>query len=290
MALPAECWRWYPGYVGLYQVSTRDRVRSVDRWVTDKTGKKYFVKGKILKPWRNKGGNLQVELSRNNKRRNFSVRRLVLEVWGDGNPEGKPQINHIDECKSNNVVLALPYECWRWVPGFEGLYQVSTRGRVRSVDRWVTYKDGKKYFYKGRILKQRRGNSGYLYVGLCLDGKQRHFLVHRLVAMAWLDNPDGKPEVNHLDETKNNDVYNLEWCTHIDNLNYGTGNKRRAASRLNGSLSKPVQALNPKTGQVVLEFPSASEAGRKGFNQGHLSACCRGEERTHKGFAWRYKE
>lgn len=181
-----------------------------------------------------------------------------------------------------NVILALPAECWRWIPGYEGLYQVSTRGRVRSVDRWVTDKDGRKRLIKGKILKQRVDKDGYLRVTLSRDGKKRVFLVHRLVAETWLDNPEGKPEVNHLDENPGNpDVFNLSYCTRKENNNWGTRNKR---------LSKAVQAIVPKTGAVVLEFPSVREAGRKGFNQSAVSACCLGKRKTHRGYIWRYKE
>ena len=189
----------------------------------------------------------------------------------------------------NNVILALPAECWRWIPGYEGLYQVSTRGRVRSVDRWVTCKEGSKTgskrFLEGKILSPKRNKEGYLRVKLYRNGKLRRFAVHRMVAMAWIDNPMDKPEVNHLDEQKgNNDVYNLEWCSRKYNINYGTGSKRSADSR-----SKTVQAINPSTGVVVLEFPSTCEAGRKGFDQAAVSNCCRGERKTHKGYMWRYK-
>ena len=178
-------------------------------------------------------------------------------------------------------------ECWRWIPGYEGIYQVSTRGRVRSVDRWVTYPDGSKRFFKGRILKPGRGKNGYLFVSLYRDGKRHQILIHRLVAMAWLDNPENKPQINHLDEDKTNcSVENLSYCSAKENINWGTGIKRRAASR-----SMPVQAIDVKTGEVVLEFPSMMEAGRKGFDQGHVSACCLGKygHKTHHGFIWRYK-
>lgn len=189
----------------------------------------------------------------------------------------------------SNVILALPNECWRWIPGYEGLYQVSTRGRVRSVDRWVTCKEGSKTgskrFLEGKILSPKRNKEGYLRVKLYRNGKLRYFKIHRLVAMAWLDNPMDKPEVNHLDEQKgNNDVYNLEWCSRKYNINYGTGIKRRAARR-----SKAVEAIDPNTGQVVREFPSTMEAGRNGFHSGGISNCCLGRQRTHHGLAWRYK-
>lgn len=189
--------------------------------------------------------------------------------------------------------MALPMECWRWIPGYEGWYQVSTRGRVRSVDRWVTDNTGRKYLIKGKILKPTRDKDGYLTVNLHRDGKKRTFKIHRLVAMAWLDNPEGKPQVNHRDEDKtNNSVENLSFMTAKENVTWGTGIERATASKLNGKLSKSVQAIDPKTGAVVKEFPSTMEAERNGFNSSHISACCRGERRfkTHKGFAWRYKQ
>lgn len=177
-------------------------------------------------------------------------------------------------------------EIWRPVKGYEGLYEVSNRGRIRSVDRWVTDEDGIKRFRKGKILKPGPDKKGYLHVGLGRNGKKRFFLVHRLVAMAWLDNSEGKPQINHIDEDKsNNDVSNLEWTTAKENTNWGTGCKRSAASR-----SKAVQALDPETGQVVMKYSSTMEAERNGFNSSNISACCLGKCRTHKGFAWRYKQ
>lgn len=181
--------------------------------------------------------------------------------------------------------MALPYECWAWVPGFEGLYQVSTRGRVRSVGMWVNSSYGSKQFREGRILKPGRSNNGYLHVTLFRDGKRRTFSVHRLVAMAWIDNPENKPQVNHRDEGKSNDVYNLEWCTSSENINYGTRNKRDAASK-----SKAVLALDPETGKVVREFASMMEAQRNGFCNSSISECCNGKALSHRGFVWRFKD
>lgn len=183
-------------------------------------------------------------------------------------------------------VLALPYECWRWIPGYEDIAQVSTMGNVKTVGRWVLLNDGRKHFRKERILKPTRNKEGYLRVGLSRNGKKRRFLVHRLVAETWLDNPENKPQVHHRNEQKDmNFVENLSWATAKENSNWGTRNKRRA-----DKLSMPVEAVDPNTGQVVMEFSSTMEAGRKGFDSGHISACCRGERKTHKGFAWRFKE
>ena len=114
-------------------------------------------------------------------------------------------------------------EEWRPVVGYEGLYEVSNTGRVRSLDRYVKGK-GKSYFlHKGRVLSPAIKPEGYLIVRL----QRRTFYIHRLVTAAFLPNPDNLPEVNHKDEDKtNNRVENLEWCDHKYNMNYGTRNIR----------------------------------------------------------------
>lgn len=110
-------------------------------------------------------------------------------------------------------------EEWRPIEGYEGLYEVSSYGRVRSLDRY----DERNCFREGRILKLYTRKGGYLFVQLHLNGKGKNYLVHRLVAIAFIPNPDNLPEVNHLDEDKtNNRVENLEFCDRKYNINYGT--------------------------------------------------------------------
>ena len=126
-------------------------------------------------------------------------------------------------------------EEWRPVVGYEGLYEVSNIGRVRSLDRYVKGK-GKSYFlHKGRVLSPGIKTEGYLIVRL----QRRMFYVHRLVTEAFLPNPDNLPEVNHKDEDKlNNRVDNLEWCTVKYNNNYGTRTIRAKETAIkNGSWS-----------------------------------------------------
>ena len=125
-------------------------------------------------------------------------------------------------------------EEWRPIEGYEGLYEVSNTGRVRSLDRYV--KNGRSYrFQKGRVLSPAKNTGGYFSV--CLQG--RRFMIHRLVAQAFIPNPDNLPQVNHRDENKlNNRVDNLEWCDHIYNMNYGTKNIRAKETAIkNGSWS-----------------------------------------------------
>lgn len=118
----------------------------------------------------------------------------------------------------NSVVLDV--EKWKDVWGYEDYYQVSTLGRVRSKDRVV--RAGKaEYNKRGRILKQDKTTTGYLKVGLSVNGKRKEFKVHRLVANAFISNEFKKPYINHKDmDTKNNNVSNLEWCTQKENMQH----------------------------------------------------------------------
>lgn len=120
-------------------------------------------------------------------------------------------------------------EIWKDILGYEGLYQVSSFGRVRGLDRY----DSMNRFWKGRILKSQTGTGGYLFVQLCLNGKVKAYSVHRLVAETFIHNPDNLPQVNHLDEDKtNNRVENLEFCDSKYNVNYGTRIERIRDIRL----------------------------------------------------------
>ena len=114
-------------------------------------------------------------------------------------------------------------EIWKPVVGYEGLYEVSNLGRVRSLDRY----DSRNHFRKGRIMKQSYCSKGYLTIDLCLNRKNKKCLVHRLIAQAFIPNPDNLPEINHKDEDKtNNSVENLEWCDRSYNNTYGTARIR----------------------------------------------------------------
>lgn len=135
-------------------------------------------------------------------------------------------------------------EYWVQIAGYEGLYEVSNCGRVKSLDR-VIFNSGTPnglYTVKGRILTQRINNkrNGYCELSLHKDGKEKRYKVHRLVAEAFLPNPDNLPEVNHIDGNKeNNNVKNLEWCTSKQNKEHGwntglyTGEHRKSPIKCN---------------------------------------------------------
>ena len=170
-------------------------------------------------------------------------------------------------------------EIWKPILNYEGLYEVSNWGRVKSLK-----------FGKERILKPGTNKYGYLIVILCKNGKVKSFSVHRLVAEAFLPNPHNYPCVNHKDECKtNNNVNNLEWCTYTYNNNYGTKIERISKNRDTSKYFKPILQYT-LDGVFVREWKSIAEAGRNGFNQGHITDCCRGVRQTHKGFIFKYKE
>ena len=183
-------------------------------------------------------------------------------------------------------------EKWLPVVGYEGLYEVSEFGRIRSLFR-----------YK-KILKWNiHHRTGYASVQLFRNKVGTRILVHRLVAMAFIDNPFAFPQVNHKDENKlNNAAENLEWTSVEENMRYGTRTSRQRAStdysveerkmvaRRNGQVvAKAI--LQIKEGAVVAEYDSAKSASRKtGISHSHICECATGKSRkTAGGYEWKYK-
>lgn len=176
-------------------------------------------------------------------------------------------------------------EEWRPIPGYEGLYEASNLGKIRSIDREIRHSKNGTLTLKGRVLKLGIDKDGYLQVQLNKNGRGKTFRVHRLVWMAFNGAIPENMQVNHVDEDKsNNRLENMNLMTCKENINFATRNQRVAQV-----LSKPIIALDAD-GNVAFEFPSTAEAERCGFNSGHLSACCRGRRGTHKGYRWKYKE
>lgn len=164
----------------------------------------------------------------------------------------------------------LPHEVWRDVVGYEGLYEVSSFGRVRSVDRIVRNRYGVRVS-RGKILTPSL-NDGYLFVSLCNKCKYKTKYVHRLVAEAFIPNPNNLPQINHKDETRdNNRVDNLEWCDSKYNNNYGT-KVQRSIDRV----GFPVSQYLPD-GTFVKSYRSTLDAAREtGISRSAISTVARG--------------
>jgi NUMOD4 motif/HNH endonuclease len=139
-------------------------------------------------------------------------------------------------------------EVWQNVKDYEGLYQVSNIGRIKSLDRTIIDSIGKQKHIKGIIKKQRLDSKGnYKLIDLSKEGITKTYLVHRLVAEAFIKNKNNLPCINHKDEDKtNNHVKNLEWCTYEYNSKYGTCVERilKSNRKLYQSFKKPVMCLN----------------------------------------------
>lgn len=176
------------------------------------------------------------------------------------------------------------HEIWKPIKKYEGWYEISNLGRVRSLDRFVNHSNkGFKSFRKGKIISPGKTKDGYLFVNISKNQKSQNLRINRLVAQTFIPNPNNYPQVNHKDEDKtNNKASNLEWCTAKYNDNYGARNKKVAKKR-----GKKVIQLT-LDGQVVHVWPSAHECARAGFSYGNVCACCRGERNMHKGYRWKY--
>ena len=155
------------------------------------------------------------------------------------------------------------------IKGYEGLYAITSCGRVWS-------------YRSNKFLTPQPHNDGYLQVGLKVNGKTKMFLIHRLVAEAYIPNPLGLPMVNHKDEGKSHNwINNLEWCDNKYNTNYGTCNKRKSVSH-----KIPVYCV-----ELDKVFDSAMDAGIElGIDKTSVTRCCRGKYKTCGGYHWMYAE
>lgn len=174
-------------------------------------------------------------------------------------------------------------EEWKDIEGYNSTYQVSNLGNVRSLK-----------FGKSKLLVLGLRGSGYLNVVLCKNGKRITHSVHRLVAEAFLPNPNNLPQVNHKDENKqNNCVDNLEWCTAGYNINYGTRTERIKQNRTNKQgikhhNSKPINQYT-KDGELVKRWECARDIEKEiGVSHTNISDCANGKQKTAKGFIWRF--
>ena len=188
----------------------------------------------------------------------------------------------------------IPGEEWKDIPNFKGMYQISNLGRVKSLQRFEidNRHKGQLRIRYGRILKQATDKGGYKIVVLSKDAKPHRWLVHRLVAIAFIPNPNNYPIINHKDMIRdNNKVSNLEWCTTAYNNSYGDAQERRTKS-LKG---KPFECFWKKVAQYTIDgklvkvWDSIVQAKRE-TGIGHISEVCCGSPHCHTagGYIWKH--
>lgn len=176
-------------------------------------------------------------------------------------------------------------EIWKDIKGYEGKYQVSNLGNVKSLNYNNTGKE--------RILIPGKQTSGYLCVVLSKNGIHKTFTIHRLIAQTFINNTQNLPEVNHIDEDKtNNRVDNLDWCTAEYNNNFGTRNERSMFTRIvnNGKTAPKKIDQYSLDGKFIKTWNSGTELSKCGFHQGTICQCCKGKLKTSKGYIWKYHE
>lgn len=171
-------------------------------------------------------------------------------------------------------------EEWRPVVGYEGLYEVSNLGEVRSLPRIMKSRhgNGMGYHMKGKVLRKVIDSHGYHVVQL---GHHKQGHVHRLVLEAFVPNPDNKPCCDHIDANRiNNNLNNLRWATYSEN------NSHPHAVALR---SNPVLQIDKTTGEIVARYPSTKDAGLA-VGSMHVGSCCLGKRKTAGGYKWKYEK
>ena len=175
-------------------------------------------------------------------------------------------------------------EIWKDIKGYEGKYQVSNKGRIKSLSRAIPHLEGFRVIPERIMVQHVSSTTGYYMVHLCKDKKYEWMLTHRIVAMTFIPNPNNLPFVNHKDEIKtNNSVENLEWCTPEYNINYSNVREKQI-----DAISKEVEQYD-FDGKFIKRYKNCYEAGRiLNVHPSSIRRCCTGEIGSTRGFIWKY--
>lgn len=181
-------------------------------------------------------------------------------------------------------------EEWRPVVGYEGLYEVSNFGNVRSLDRLVKSKGESKRLAPSKVLKQHTDKDGYRRVGLHYEDKQITVGVHRLVAQAFIDNLENLPAIDHIDGVRdNNFVGNLRWCSIMQNNSTELAKQRKSLAAYKRIDNKKKIIQHSISGDVIKVFNSSMEIQRElGYKRAAISRCCKGKQKTSYGYKWSF--
>lgn len=293
ITLDGEVWKPVTGFENLYCISSFGRVVSLEKYVSNRF-QNVRKEPRLLVPHDNGGGNLSVILSNNGKSTKRHLSALTASEFLP-NSNNYPVLEHLDGDISNNRVdnllwrpikdrrkqyntSSLEGEEWKDVPGYEGIYKISSLGRVLSS-------------YSRKILipcLSGKKNKQYYAITLVKDSIKTRYTIHRLVALAFIPNPNGYTDIDHIDTNKErNTVDNLRWCSPaMNNDNPITVQKRKAAAR---KKQKPGEVVQLQNGVVIEIHETMREASKKGFNYSSIKDCCEHRYKHHKGFQWIFK-
>lgn len=194
----------------------------------------------------------------------------------------------LDKRKKKIVINIIGGEKWQPIIGFNGLYAVSSTGRVKRIHSFCNHPKGGKSEVREKILKGTYNELGYLYVTLSNGAFKQRFFIHRLVALAFIQNPENKPEVNHKNNINDdNNLYNLEWSTRKENAeHYFTGFFEKS------KLRKKIAQIDVNTGKEIRIFESILIAANFLGNRNRTSEickCAKGIEKSCYGYKWEYR-
>lgn len=299
-----EKWLDIPDYQDLYMISSYGRVIAKEKVVNNRYRD-------VLKPCRllktsTSGNRLTVTLSRNGTDKKLGIAILVAKLFLP-EPKSNEILKFKDKnslnCNVNNliwcpkidkhvkyVIQDLEGEIWKDVKDFEGYYAISNKGRLKSLSRDIVASN-RIIHTQDRIMEITPNISGYLYVTLSKNGVYKKRFVHKLVAEAFIPNPNNYPHIDHIDTNKlNNCVDNLRWVTPVMNMNNEL-TKKHVSEGLKGKTNEswnctPIVQL--QGGLLVKQYPSIAEAKRAGFGYSGIQRCLARKQYTHKGYTWMY--
>lgn len=304
IALEGEEWRDVVGYEGYYMVSSFGRVCSLNRLVNNRF-KDVLKPARLMTLSHNEKSSPSVILSSNSKSVKRHIARLVAETFIP-NSDSSLILRHKDNNNANNRITnlewcpkkdkhsifdtsPLPNEEWRDIPNFEGLYQISSMGRILSIGRKV---ESIKYALntQDRILSPFLTKNGYQAITLVKDKRKYRFYIHRLVGQSFIANPHNLAEIDHINTNRtDNRASNLQWCSRKGNMNnpISRENVRNALlGKLNNHSSKSIVQL--KDGVLIATFPSIAEAGRTGYDTSCICEVLNGTKKLYRGYKWAY--
>ena len=301
---PNENWANISGYEDLYMISTNGRVLAKEKFVNN--GHKDVLKPcKILKNNSN-NGRLSIQLKKEGTTKKFSISQLVAASFlpkpGDDYIL-KFKDKNLLNCKLDNLVWckkidrhakyiieSIEGEIWKDIPGYEGYYAISNKGRIKSLSKDIQA-NNRIIHTQDRIMELTKNVGGYYYITLSKEGVYKKCLVHRLVASTFIENPNNYPHVDHIDTNiTNNTVENLRWVTPSMNMQNEL-TRDHVSKGLKGKTNKswnctPIVQLRETL--LVNQYPSIAEAKRKGFGYTSIQKCLAGKQLTHKGYSWMY--